>query len=87
MLKGELDQIEELSVEDLTIDHELNVVLLHLVLQPVWNLLVNVAVADELDLLLCISCSASLWEDYLSQVFLELLLVYEHVGRLSPVAT
>ena len=55
VLEDKLDQEEELSVEDLTIDHELDVVFCDFFLDPVRNVLLNIVVVDLPHLFLLVS--------------------------------
>ena len=92
MLEDEFDQVEELGVEDLSINHKLRIVFQNLLVNPVGDVSFHVTVVDlnNLFLLSCSCCSLlvlALGFNHFPNGFLKLLLVYEHISVFAIAAT
>ena len=82
VLQGQLYQVKELGVEHLTVDDELDVVLLNHRWDPIRHMWLYSSIFDIVDNLF--SICGFLANLYLSDVSLKLLLVNEHISWLAP---
>lgn len=77
VLQNQFDQEEELSVEHLTVDHELNIVLLDHLFDPVRDVSLHSLVVDKVHFLSFLSRVVYV---HLTDVLLDPSFVDEHVG-------
>ena len=80
MLQSEFGQHKELAVEDLSVNHKLEVVLLDHVFDPIGHCVLDPTIVNLLDLLL--SFISSLLHHF-ANIALGLSLIDEHVSRLT----